>query len=762
LCDTEWGCRWILSLIDSAGNILDKTFNITNIDKTQPTIHINKYAEILNWEQKVGIRCEDIWWSGCVSNIETIYWLQLWTTSNKCVFDNAWNSMCSNVVTDQSERDYSDNHLDWTRGNRTIFLNCIDEPGWSGCTSSIVKKTIYSNTPDVSLTIKDYAWNSLTKHFQISKIDKIKPSIQIFSLNNFKASDWGKIKISSYDDDSWIDKITYKWNSSCVSWINLIGNFINNNERINYTISWAHILYVCAIDIAWNINESTKNITIYPWDIDQVKTTIEVSSKLDKFANNIDYYYYILTLRDKYNNVIYDKNVDCLEYSLDSEHKKILTNMTNIPSWSIATTLECNNYLSNKNWEIYFYITSIAPWEFTERFKISLNNWGHNYIDKSSTSMINIFEKTSDTNFFKQPISWDITVIAWWNTPEMWKKQKYQIKLFKSDNNNFIINNNFNWKLNISDSTIIHKNLWHFWNTFTLINDYFWNNLDNYLWFSWSIDANDNILEPIKIGLNNLIISYNFLWNDIKYYLDEFWNSWCEVNTLWLKVLWTLQWDWKSNITWQKENFSDLSKPELRSKIRMNWYKLIKLRKSWSIVNWVKYVEWNEIILWDLDYETLIVKNWNVIIDWNLNISNNKLWIIILKDNYLIDSDYNNLWNIYVNNNVTEINAIIYTDWAFRSADSEWNSYPDAELNNKLELYWSLFTRNTIGWAVIASNKYLLPWWQETDNFSLAEIYDLNYIRKVDNQCIIGEDYSFLIKYNSLIHTNPPKGFNIK
>ena len=213
---------------------------------------------------------------------------------------------------------------------------------------------------------------------------------------------------------------------------------------------------------------------------------------------------------------------------------------------------------------------------------------------------------------------------------------------------------------------------------------------------------------------------------------------------------------------WQEYNSSNLVKWEFRWKIKKNVYSLIKSMTNGSVVNWVKYIDWSNIeISWnDLWYETLIVKNWNVIINWDLNSDNKKLWIIVLKDNYLIDSDYNNMWNIYINKNVNQINAIIYADWAFRSADKNWNIYQDSELNTRLKLIWSLFTRNTIWWAVKASTAYTLPWWQETTDFNLASVYDLNYIRKVNNLCNWPDDYSFLIKYNSSIQTDPPKGFN--
>jgi hypothetical protein len=42
---------------------------------------------------------------------------------------------------------------------------------------------------------------------------------------------------------------------------------------------------------------------------------------------------------------------------------------------------------------------------------------------------------------------------------------------------------------------------------------------------------------------------------------------------------------------------------------------------------------------------------------------------------------------VYINNNVEEINAIIYADGALRSARVNGSAYQDAEIENRLRLY---------------------------------------------------------------------------
>lgn len=289
-------------------------------------------------------------------------------------------------------------------------------------------------------------------------------------------------------------------------------------------------------------------------------------------------------------------------------------------------------------------------------------------------------------------------------------------------------------------------------------------------------------LEEPWLQVNLPIVNYELDWQQVRYYLSE-WNEWIDETAiklkweefLWVKIIWTLQADGKSEFTWQEENISDLSKLEIRDEIRKEAYLLVKNMQSWEILNWVKYIEWDVKISWEISwYETLIVQDWNIIIEWDLNTNNNKLWIIVLKDNYNVNIDYNNKWNVYITPNVTYIDAIIYADWWLISSDYYWNPYTKdtiertLSLQKQLLLEWSLFTRNTIGWGILAWWYYLLPGWEQSLDFDKAMIYDLNYIRIWNNWCK-DDDFDwecdlynnpFIIKYNSEIQTNPPIWFS--
>jgi len=760
-CDSAIPVVWIfsdnwnksLSIKDVAWNVLTQSFLVENIDKIAPTYHIEyETIQALDTTQKFIVKCIDEH-SWCI-NSEEYYEKPLNSVWVLEISDYAWNIVSFFYSTAKSSWDFSDRELDWVSWSRTIWLSCRDEFSW--CIDDYVEELIIVPTPSASLTVSDRAWNTVTRNYEILKIDNRKPLIFTTKLtfnDYWKASDANKLKLFSKDLwGSWLEMAKYIWdNNDCInSWKDF-----TVNERINFTVSWNHRLYLCAKDKAWNIKEYSKDFMIYPWDIEEDNSRLIVNSIWDKFANDKDYYYYTIILKDKYDNSIYDKNIKNIQHDVGLLWKKLFTNMVD-KSWSETIDIFWYNLKSNQNWEINFNLKSISPWEYSQNFSFMINSWWNNYIDNSDPKTI-ISVWIDDLNIFKKPILWELLLSDQSWIPKIGTLQKYEINLINTWSLSLISN----WNLDISKDLIIHKTEGHFWDTFNDKITNFWSNVNAYLWFNWVIWVNDNILSGVNISTDKLIVAYKYEWKNISYYLNDFWIKSCAVNTLWLRVNWVIQWAWKANMTWQLSNFSDISKWEQRLFIRKNWYKLIENMSNWDVINWVKYIEWNIDIYWDnLWYETLVVKNWNVIISWDLNISWKKLWIIVLKDNYLVESDYNNLWNIYINKNVENISALIYADGVFRSAKSNGGSYSDDELIKVLKLKGSLFTRNTIWGAVKWNSSYLLPWWTNTNIFNLAEIYDLNYTRKVPNTCSLENDYSFLIEDYSQNKIDTPIWFN--
>ncbi|MDD5376593.1 MAG: hypothetical protein PHH16_00585 [Candidatus Gracilibacteria bacterium] len=288
------------------------------------------------------------------------------------------------------------------------------------------------------------------------------------------------------------------------------------------------------------------------------------------------------------------------------------------------------------------------------------------------------------------------------------------------------------------------------------------------------------------LQINLPIVNYNLGGQVVKYRLSEQ-DSGSDstpikitgTKFLGVRVIGGIQGAGKSEFTGQQANISNIASSEMRAKIRQNAYAYSRNMTSGQIVGGVKYVTGDITISGEQDYETLIVKDGNVIINGNLNNSNKLFGIVVMKDGYAINDGYAGKGNIYVTPNVTKINAIIYADGGFISsdisgapyvADSSSRTY---DLKNQLFMNGSLFTRNTIGGSVLAGGSYTLPGGStlaNTDsNFNKAMIYDLNYVRRGSNGCDknlngncsdIGEYVEpFIIKYNPAIQTNPPKMF---
>ena len=308
--------------------------------------------------------------------------------------------------------------------------------------------------------------------------------------------------------------------------------------------------------------------------------------------------------------------------------------------------------------------------------------------------------------------------------------------------------------------------------------------------FNARINTSDTatVLNKIPgLQINLPIITYTLWWEVVKYQLSEqdAWNDTSPIKTsgnefLWVRVIGGIQWAGKSEFTWQKVNISSIATFEMRTELRKNAYNYTRSMQSGETVNGVKYIVGDITLSWSQDYETLVVKDGNVIITGDLNPSSKKFWIMVLKDGYDTINGFNWKGNIYIKPAVKKINAVMYADGAMVSVsnsgipylkDSSDRTY---ELRNQLFINGSLFTRNTIGGAILAGWKYILPGWSQLantiPNFNTAMQYDLNYIRRwkvgcdtnANSSCIDFGEYSepFIISYDARIQTSPVKLFS--
>ncbi|MDD3302386.1 MAG: hypothetical protein PHN31_02445 [Candidatus Gracilibacteria bacterium] len=788
-CNTEGGCTGYLILEDIAGNELQKTFSIKNIDKTTPNINIELFNEFDAGNQKVGITCADEGGSGCRENQDKILWLPMGITKNVCVYDNAGNTKCTQIVTAGSTKDYSDDTYDWVNRDRRLYLKCIDD--LSGCKQEIVEKYISKNITDTILKIEDNAGNSLTKHFQISKIDKDLPILKInngnkITTNNSFFAGENDIKLSFSDTLSGINKSTYKWDSSCIETLadgtkTINGTDFLNNSYIGYNISGNHILYICIKDNAGNISEGKENYTIYPNNNITGNTTL-LDTNGSKYGNNSDYYTYKITLKDNYGNPIYGKKILNIEQNCNDflNCKTVKTDMVDQSLGTDALTEYAYvTQKTNNNGELTFRIKASSTGEFYEKFKMKINKWDNNYND--TISSIELYNDISlfTTNSFKKPFIGNFKVsndngITWNGTVSFGTAQKYKLE----------INNLLNLTLPYSISGFNLNTIKAFdENNFSV--DFGTGTINRNLEFDAKINTSINGTSANgTIGLKtnpNPIITYNLGGNSIKYYITSDAGIYDTTpisisdnkKFIGVKVIGELQGQGKQVITGQNSNFSDISKQDTRTTIRKNAYKYITNMTSGQILNKIKYIEGDYTISGEINYETLIIKDGNVTINGDLNTNNKNFGIIVLSDGYDVTNGYIGKGNIYITPNVKSINAIIYADGGLISANNSGNPYtidtPNRtnELQNQLILKGSLFTRNTIGGSIYSGGEYILPGGAKTTDFNLAMIYDLNYVRRGINSCLESSpgickytDGAFVIIYNSSVELTPPKLFS--
>lgn len=385
----------------------------------------------------------------------------------------------------------------------------------------------------------------------------------------------------------------------------------------------------------------------------------------------------------------------------------------------------------SKDWKISFEIQGTDSWTILELKNISYN--------------------------FLKPYYWDIKIKDW--NIKVWAQNTLVLDILKLQNScnmcsSYIVENFSN---SLSTSTP--------WYAINQIIDQ--RNLNQ----TPEIDFNLLYTGSGYAEVNNIItkpyISYKLAWRNVRYQLsennypdDNWWIKLNDEKYNWLKIVWTQNIEGKYMIFWKSNSASY----QLKTKIRENALLQIDNMKSWDILNWVKYVEWDYEINTNQNYETLIVKNWNVIISKDLTSS---LWIIVIKDYYNVNYDYQNKWNVYITPNVLYINAMIYADWWFISVDNSKKPISDSSsrtlvLSKQLVLKWALLTSNTIWWAISSTGEYFLPWMYAISDYNKAMIYDLNYIRRWSSWKNIYNMWfkdPFLIIYDSKIQDNPPKCF---
>lgn len=677
-----------------------------------------------------------------------------------------------------------------------------------------------SNKNYVVWKIYDDAWLSVSDKAWPIMIDKTNPSV---SLDTFLSSDLASdssmpFNLKLLDDSNKTNTDTVYWGNLPVKYVWKIktsawavfssewvdtNTSVNNNDFLNkiwwLTIAWDYTFTIELTDKAWNKSEpQTRSFHIYPNYPSQDNSTLTQTGNIQpKYANNSDIYEYEVVLRDEYNNLIYDSKNNITKDARIATVSHIWTKPridayddTSIV-WSSLTTTQSG---TDSAWKIKFNLKSVAPWVFDQKFEITLDNWWKDYVANAWTTTIT---KELTQNSFKKPFTWKFNILTsdgilhpgstdnvsltWGFINDEASTKAWDVSIWTLSGSTLRLSN-ANYSLSVTSLWISKDpatSIYKVPGTVKItankaspgsVSMYF-NWASNIPFVTYTIDRvtvkyplssssssvfvpDSNLVLPTSTNSEYVIPSSNIVFN-------------------WLNVTWAYQASGNSTALNDnnQSNFSDLSTSTKRAEIKKSAQELIMWKTAGGpVVWWVKYVTWDYILESVPTYETLIVKNWNVLIKENyINTAKSKLWIIVMRDN---QSDTSK-WNIYVSPDVVYINALMYADWwlmavktnnweLFTSSDEEdWTR--SSTLKNQLIIKWSLFTRNTIWWAAL-ENDLRLPGGSKTTEFFKALTYDLNYVRRGNVQTLSSQynewkSWNLEIIYNPLLQTNPPKWF---
>ena len=663
--------------------------------------------------------------------------------------------------------------------NKQIKLNYICKlDNFSWCdpnkNSAILFKSENDNWKSWFLHIYDKAGNLKQMKYVINHIDKTPPNI---SLKIWKNWDFIRSLEKTFlaNKESLYIWLTDKRPSWC-SARKYVEVYLNNS--LNYTWYvyssqlimftwlfskvWVYNIKVRATDFAWNKSTITKKIRIIPNNDIQYKF-LWLFNTWYADGNKIMTLKFKIT--DSFGNVIYDRSDLFQQIAISSNQvNKEITNESdafyiynNQFSWWI---LSLNIVLYNKsnniltiNWN--FIVNEVDPTVNDPYYKY---NWKSRYVKIDENISINTVKNIINYGYF----TWDLISI---NEPS-------DIKLVIPIENcwkiNLVSNVKVVAKLKFEDSYSKKEIEWMYvkWASWyeNMVSDL----QNNWLTINWTFSCWDNIIKNLKIiterkeGIPSskikIIPTFSIYYKEdgVDWKKDinkKLLSKWITLNYWWVLVKWLFsnsskwlyemfrKWNfWMANSSislWKR--YVIFNKIIYRVSRFIRWYSFEdNTNISWEI-KWIHKYNKN-ITIWDstIYWKSLIyVKWWNIYINWNIRKKNKKsiLTIVALKD-----FEWKK-WKIIIWHNVTNIDAIIITNWWIFSYEKiedlrdaiNWNR--NEELKNQLLIYGLVFSQNnTIWWSIAMNGSYVLPWWKSLAisklNYYKSALYDLNFLRR--------------------------------
>jgi len=427
------------------------------------------------------------------------------------------------------------------------------------------------------------------------------------------------------------------------------------------TFYFLSIALVSAFDI-----KTDTSITL--WGKSDIKKSISsIPISVDRYSNEFTQYKKRLFLSwSIFTSEIYwyfnvDDNKKMFLYLSEESHEECDNELTYYFSWSIINDDWWVWYTTVKDKDNYFCPDT---WKFS----------------------IHLESKKDNKSFFENIVlkSWNILFGKWEDLPWI------TLTVKDSKNRDIIINETAlfdNTKVSIAWS--INKNnievIWEFtWWTEAQMNS------RNIIWIDQSeMVTNEQWVVLWRLGDFNKQIKQQV----IKHTLLREWNTLSSNTTITNInddfILYEANSEWTEHGDWNK------------------WY-ILTLWNGWQI-----WVEWDR---------TIIVKGWNLYIKSDLYYVNNNsmLTIIVLRD----ENNKLQWWNVYIDPYVTNIDANIISEWSLLSYN--WTILNSVEnssnLRNQLLIYWTLYSRNTIG-------ENIAPYWSDkniSNNYNEKDSYNYN------------------------------------
>ena len=540
--------------------------------------------------------------------------------------------------------------------------------------------------------------------------------------------------------------------------------------RSSFSEVGSYKMYISAEDFAGNDSRIGLRYDVIPWDIDPTRAIVKTDNRYTQYADFQDFYSYTITLRDRYWNIIPDQEIfqlkhDCHDLlNCDQIFQSTISNdqdeITAIDVYDVTER-------SDEHWNIYFNVRSFAPWKFSESFSFqSISQWE-----------ITEFFVYWNENTFLHLVTWTLFADidwVWQDKLPIWETTDYLLALNKhrhiewditlsSDFENYILPNTSSATFTLSGSLrAAWQNI-----TFTWIYD---TDLSSDEHHSLTLQISQNEISPIKIEyvIDGYTVQRRLSASVLQDQVIHIW--WSDSDIEPLRIIWV------DNVT--KDNNLIFSHSDIRNNLRREILRSIQTRVHGTTLWWVKYINGNRInwdiyrIGWTPDFHTLAVRDANVLIENDFNVWWSPVGIIVLKSTwYNVEWWYEDIWNLYISSNVSQIHAMVYTDGSVISTTPTWEivtsniSQRETQLTNQLYLKWSVFSRNTIWWAYEQDNQFTLPGWRITENQDLAVQYDLEHLRYWNSNCLEVEEVCrfpnyTIIEYDSRIISSPPPFFN--